>query len=298
MKVVECVPNFSEGRDRGKVERIASAVTQVPGVKLLDYSSEEAHNRSVVTFLGEPGAVREAALRCCLEALELIDMRVHKGAHPRIGAVDVVPFIPIRSMEMGEAVALSRRFGQELGERGGLPVYFYGESAAAPGRRKLSDIRKGEYEGLTAKLRQAEWRPDAGSSEFNAKSGAAVVGARFPLIAFNVNLQSTDLALAKQLARKIRESSGGIPTVQALGVDLKEKGMVQVSMNLTNFKRASIPTVVSFIGRELSGTGVEIAETELIGLVPLEALEEVARDCLKMTGFTSKQVIETHLLPE
>jgi len=298
LKILECVPNFSEGRDREKVEEIARQVTHVSGVKLLDYSSDEAHNRSVVTFLGEPDPVREAALRCCLKALELIDMRTHSGAHPRIGAVDVVPFIPVRGMEMEETIALSRRFGEELGKRGGLPVYYYGESATVAGRRKLADIRKGEYEGLALKLGLEEWRPDAGPHEFNTKSGAAVVGARFPLIAFNVNLQSSDLALAKQLAKKIRESSGGIPTVQALGVDLKEKGMVQVSMNLTNFKKASIPMVVSFIREELAGTGVEIAETELIGLVPLEALEEVARDCLKMTGFTSRQVIETHLLAE
>lgn len=298
MKILECVPNFSEGRDKKKVEKIARSVTGVKGVKLLDYSSDEAHNRCVVTFLGEPEAVREAALQACLSALEQIDMRAHKGAHPRIGAVDVVPFIPVMGMEMGEAVAVSHALGEELGRRGRLPVYYYAESASSAGRRKLADVRKGEYEGLPRKLRLDEWSPDAGPREFNPKSGAAVVGARFPLIAFNVNLKSGDLSLAKRLAKRIRESSGGIPTVQALGVDLKEKGMVQVSMNLTNYKKASIPMVVSFIRDELAGTGVEIAETELVGLVPMEALEDVARDCLKMTGFTSRQVIETHLLPE
>jgi glutamate formiminotransferase / 5-formyltetrahydrofolate cyclo-ligase len=298
MKILECVPNFSEGRDRNKVETIVGEVRKVSGVKLLDYSSDEDHNRSVVTFLGGPEAVVQAALAMCLKALELIDMGDHRGAHPRIGAVDVIPFIPVRGMAMEEAVAVARRFGRVFGEQGGLPVYYYGEAATGPGRRKLSDIRKGEYEGLAGKLSLPEWVPDAGTRGFNAKSGASVVGARFPLIAFNVNLRSTDLGLAKRLARKIRESSGGIPTVQALGVDLKDKGMVQVSMNLMNYREASIPRVVSFLQQEMRGTGVEIGECELVGLVPLEALEDVVRDCLKMPAFNSKQVIETHLLPE
>lgn len=298
MKILECVPNFSEGRDRNKVEMIVSEVRKISGVKLLDYSSDEDHNRSVVTFLGGPEAAEQAALAMCLKALELIDMGAQQGAHPRIGAVDVIPFIPIRGMAMEEAVAVARRFGKAFGEKGGLPVYLYGEAATAPGRRKLSDIRKGEYEGLAEKLSLPDWVPDAGTRKFNSKSGASVVGARFPLIAFNVNLLSTDLGLAKQLARKIRESSGGIPTVQALGVDLKDRGMVQVSMNLTNYLEASIPRVVSFLQQEIRGTGVEIGECELVGLAPLEALEDVVRDCLKMPSFTSKQVIETHLLPE
>jgi glutamate formiminotransferase len=252
----------------------------------------------VVTFLGGPEAVEQAALAMCLKAVELIDMKAHHGAHPRIGAVDVIPFIPVRGMGMDEAVTVARRFGRAFGEQGGLPVYFYGDAATTPGRRKLSDIRKGEYEGLAQKLSRPEWFPDAGPSNFNDGSGASVVGARFPLIAFNVNLAGTDLGLAKQLAKKIRESSGGIPSVQALGVDLKDKGMVQVSMNLTNYRAASISRVVSFLEQEIRGTGVEIGECELVGLVPMEALEDVVRDCLKMPSFTSKQVIETHLLPE
>jgi glutamate formiminotransferase / 5-formyltetrahydrofolate cyclo-ligase len=298
MKILECVPNFSEGRDRNKVETIVGEVKKLPGVKLLDYSSDEDHNRSVVTFLGAPEAVEQAALAMGLKAIELIDMKTHHGAHPRIGAVDVIPFIPVRGMVMEEAVTVARRFGRVFGEKAGLPVYFYGEVATTPARKKLSDIRKGEYEGLAEKLSLPEWVPDAGARGFNSKSGASVVGARFPLIAFNVNLLSTDLMLAKQLARKIRESSGGIPTVQALGVDLKDKGMVQVSMNLMNYREASIPRVVFFLQEQIRGTGVEIGECELVGLVPMEALEDVVRDCLKMPSFTSKQVIETHLLPE
>ncbi len=298
MKILECVPNFSEGRDTRKIEKIVDAVRTSPGVKLLDYSSDNDHNRTVVTFLGDSEAVMDAALQACLEAYRLIDMRAHKGGHPRIGAADVVPFIPIRGMDMSEAVALAHRFGRELAEAGNLPVYFYAEAALSPQRRKLADIRKGEYEGLAEKLLSPEWEPDAGSPKMNPRSGATVVGARFPLIAFNVNLRSQNLDLAKRIARRIRESSGGLPAVQALGVQLKEKAMVQVSMNLTDYRKTSIPKVMEFIGAEIAGTGVEIAETELVGLLPLGALEDTVRPYLKLPGFDSNQVIESHLLPE
>jgi glutamate formiminotransferase len=296
MKILECVPNFSEGRDESKVERIVEEIRKTSGVKLLDYFSDPDHNRTVVTFLGEPAAVKEAALKASLKALELIDMRAHQGGHPRIGAVDVVPFVPVRGMSMSEAAHLAQEMGRELGEAGELPVYFYGEAATDSKRKKLSDIRKGEYEGLKEKLSTPGWGPDAGLSAFNPKSGAAVVGARMPLIAFNVNLRPPKLDLAKLIARKIRESSGGIPSVQAIGLELKEKSMVQVSMNLTDYRRASISTVVEAIRRELPGKGVEIAECEVVGLVPMEALADVAREYLKMPEFDYKQIIETHLL--
>ena len=296
MKVLECIPNFSEGRDLDKVETVVEEVRKTPGAKLLDYFSDPDHNRSVVTFIGEPEAVMRAALRLSLKAIELIDMRSHTGGHPRIGAVDVVPFVPIREMDMSHAVRLSREFGRELGEKAALPVYFYGEAATDPKRRKLSDIRKGQYEGLEEKLATPAWEPDAGDRTFNPKSGATVVGARLPLIAFNVNLPTRDLGLAKQIAKRIRESSGGIPSIQALGVELQDKGMVQVSMNLTNYRQASIPRALEAIRVELSGSRIEIGETELVGLLPLEALEEVVRFYLKLPGFDSRQIIETHLL--
>jgi len=296
MKILECVPNFSEGRDESKVERIVEEIRNTSGVKLLDYFSDQDHNRTVVTFLGEPAAVKEAALKASLKALELIDMRVHRGGHPRLGAVDVVPFVPVRGMAMSEAAHLSQEMGRELGEAGELPVYFYGEAATDPKRKKLSDIRKGEYEGLKEKLSTPGWGPDAGLSAFNPKSGAAVVGARMPLIAFNVNLRPPKLDLAKLIARKIRESSGGIPSVQAIGLELREKGMVQVSMNLTDYRRASISTVVEAIRRETAGKGLEIAECEVVGLVPMEALVDVVREYLKMPELDMKQIIETHLL--
>jgi len=296
MKILECVPNFSEGRDESKVERIVEEIRKTSGVKLLDYFSDQDHNRTVVTFLGEPAAVKEAALKAALKALELIDMRIHEGGHPRLGAVDVVPFVPVRGMAMSEAAYLAQEMGRELGEAGELPVYFYGEAATDPNRKKLSDIRKGEYEGLKEKLATPGWGPDAGLAAFNPKSGAAVVGARMPLIAFNVNLRPPKLDLAKQIARKIRESSGGIPSVQAIGLELKEKGMVQVSMNLTDYRRASIPAVVEAIRREVAGKGLEIAECEVVGLVPMEALVDVTREYLKMPDFDYKQIVETHLL--
>lgn len=298
MKILECVPNFSEGRDEKKVEEIVAEVRKISGVKLLDYFSDSDHNRTVVTFIGDPEAVKQAALRSSLRALEGIDMRTHTGGHPRLGAVDVVPFVPIRGMGMKEAAGIAHQFGREFGEIGEVPVYFYGEAATDPRRKKLADIRKGEYEGLREKLSIPGWEPDAGARTFNPKSGATVVGARFPLIAFNVNLRTQNLDFAKRVARKIRESSGGIPSVQALGVELKERRMVQVSMNLTDYRRTSIPKVVEFIRAEIAGTGVEIAETELVGVLPLEALEDVVREYLKMPEFTPEQVIETHLLEE
>ncbi|MGE5253954.1 MAG: glutamate formimidoyltransferase, partial [Planctomycetaceae bacterium] len=263
MKILECVPNFSEGRDESKVEQIVGEVRKTPGVKLLDYFSDPDHNRTVVTFLGAPAAVKEAALRASLKALEIIDMRAHRGGHPRLGAVDVVPFVPVRGMDMSEAASFSREMGRELGEAGQLPVYFYGEAATDPKRKKLADIRKGQYEGLKEKLATPGWEPDAGLPVFNPRAGATVVGARMPLIAFNVNLRPPKLDQARLIARKIRESSGGIPSVQAIGLELKEKGMVQVSMNLTDYRRASISTVVKAIRRESAGKGVEIAECEV-----------------------------------
>jgi len=296
MKILECVPNFSEGRDDEKVEGIVAQVRETPGVKLLDYFSDPDHNRTLITFIGEPEAVKQAALQSSLKALELIDMRTHTGEHPRMGAVDVVPFVPVGGLAMEEAVRIAHQFGQEFGERSDVPVYFYGDAATDPRRKKLADVRKGEYEGLREKLSTPGWEPDAGAGTFNPRSGATVVGARLPLIAFNVNLRTRNLDLAKKIARKIRESSGGIPSVQALGLELQEKGMVQVSMNLTNYRQASIPKVVDFIRAEIAGAGVEIAETELVGLLPLEALEDVVREYLKMPEFDSGRVIETHLL--
>jgi glutamate formiminotransferase len=295
MRLLECVPNISEGRDQGKVSRTAEEVKNVKGVKLLDVSSDQDHNRSVLTFIGEPAAVKKAAFSMALRAIDLIDMREHKGAHPRLGAVDVVPFVPIQGVEMEEAIRIAREFGKELGEKG-VPIFFYEEAAVSPERKDLPSIRKGEYEGLREKLKDSRWKPDEGPMTFNPKSGATVVGARFPLVAYNVNLKTKNLLLAKEIARKVRFKDGGFPHVRAMGVELKERGMVQVSMNLTNYRVTNIPKVFEFIREEARKKVVEVAESEVVGLIPLGVLEGIAQSYLQYPGFSIRQVIEQRIL--
>jgi len=295
MKILECVPNISEGRDQAKISAIKEEFSKHPKVRLLDVSSDQDHNRTVFTFLGGPSEVKEAALSFASKAIDLIDMRGHRGGHPRIGAVDVVPFVPVQGIEMREAVEVARSFGKELGKRG-IPVYFYEEAAASPERRDLPTIRKGEYEGLREKLGDPRWKPDEGPDAFNPKSGATVVGARFALVAYNVNLKTKDLALAKEIAKKVRFKDGGFPCVRALGVDLKDKGLVQVSMNLTNYRVTDIPTVYDFIREEAGKRGVDVEESEMIGLIPLTVLEGIVRHYIRCRQFSIRQVIEQRLL--
>jgi glutamate formiminotransferase len=264
-------------------------------VKLLDVSSDKDHHRSVITFLGEPMAVRNASLSMALRAIELIDMREHRGAHPRLGAVDVVPFIPIQEVDMAEAVQVARDFGRALGQRG-IPVFFYEEAAYHEDRRELPGIRKGEYEGLPDKLQDPKWKPDEGPQTFNAKSGATVTGARFPLVAYNVNLKTDNLSLAKDIAKKVRFKDGGFPNVRAMGVDLREQKMVQVSMNLTNYQVTDIPTVYEFIRAEALKKGIEIGESEIVGLIPLGAVEGLFKHYLRCPQFSIRQIIEQRLL--
>jgi glutamate formiminotransferase len=295
MRLLECVPNVSEGRDPDKIASIAEEIKKYEKVRLLNISSDRDHHRSVFTFVGEPEAVKEAALAFTIKAIDLIDMETHKGEHPRIGAVDVVPFVPIYGVDMEEAVKIARSFGKELGSRG-IPVFFYEEAAFRSERKELPAIRKGEYEGLPEKLKNLEWIPDEGPAEFNSKSGATVVGARFPLIAYNVNLKTEDLNLAKGIAKKVRFKDGGFPHVRAMGVELKEKRMVQVSMNLTNYRVTNIPEVYDFIGAEAFKKGVEVAGSEIVGLIPLSVLEGIARHYLKYPEFSTHQVIEQRIL--
>ena len=295
MRLLECIPNISEGRDKDRIACIAEEVKRVKEVKLLSVSSDRDHHRSVFTFIGEPKAVKEAALSMALKAIEIIDMREHRGAHPRLGAVDVLPFVPIQGVEMEEANQIARDLGRDLG-KGGIPVYFYEVSATSPERRDLPSIRKGEYEGLKEKLRDPKWKPDEGSEVFNPKSGATVVGARFPLVAYNVNLKTEDLRIAREIAKKVRTKDGGFPHVRAMGVALKEKGMVQVSMNLTNYRVTNIPKVFELIREEALRTGVEISESEIVGLIPMGVLEGIARHYLKVPDFSIRQVIEQHIL--
>jgi len=295
--VLMCVPNISEGREMATIEAVADAIRGTPGVKLLDYSADAHHNRSVFTFLGQPEAVLQAAQAMTRVALERIDMRHHQGAHPRLGAVDVVPFVPVRGMEMRAAVEIARRFGRFVGELG-IPVYYYEEAATRPERRNLADIRKGEYEGLPQKLLDLAWQPDEGPAVFNPQSGALITGARFPLIAFNVNLRTPDLKVAQHIARAVRHINGGYRYVRAIALALEDQGMVQVSMNLTNYTQTPIPRVLETIRTEAARFGVSIAGSELIGPLPLGALEEVVKHYLQAHNFSLDQIIETTLIPE
>ena len=295
MRLLECVPNISEGRNEKRIALIREEVKRHKGVKPLDVSSDKDHHRSVLTFIGEPEVVKDAALSIALKAIELIDMRNHHGAHPRLGAVDVVPFVPIQGVTMEEAVQVAREFGKELGRKG-VPVFYYEEAATSPQRKDLPSIRKGEYEGLKDKLNDPDWKPDEGPNLFNPKSGATVVGARLPLVAYNVDLKTEDLNIAKEIAKKVRFKDGGFPHVRAMGIDLKEKRMVQVSMNLTNYRVTGIPKVFEFIREEALKKGVEIAASEIVGLIPLGVLEGIAQHYLKCPQFSIRQVIEQRIL--
>jgi len=295
MRLLECVPNISEGRDQEKISSIAEEVKKHKGIKLLDASSDQDHHRSVFTFIGEPEAIKDAAFSLTMKALDLIDMRDHKGGHPRLGAVDVVPFVPIQGVEMEEVVRVAHEFGRALGRRG-IPIFFYEEAATRPERKDLPSIRKGEYEGLMEKLKDPQWKPDEGPDQFNPKSGATIVGARFPLVAYNVNLKTKDLAIAKEIAKKVRFKDGGFPHVRAMGVDLKEKGLVQVSMNLTDYRATNIPKVYEFIIEEALKKGVETEGSEIVGLVPLAVLEGIVQNFLKYPQFSIRQVIEQRTL--
>jgi len=294
-KVLMCKANISEGRRKEVLESVAAAVRAVPGVTLADWSGDPDHNRAVYTLLGEPEAVLEGAKALTESALEQIDMTTHEGEHPRMGAVDVVPFIPLREVEPDEAVEVARAFGRWLGERG-VPVYYYEYAATRPERESLPAIRKGQYEALPEKLKDPEWAPDEGPAEFNARSGATVAGARFPLIAFNVNLRTQDLEIAQTIARAVRHINGGYRYVRGMGFALEEKGMVQVSMNLVNYEKTPIHRVLETIRSEAARYGVQVAGTELIGSVPLGALEEVVRFYLQTHDFKIEQVVETALL--
>lgn len=294
MKIIECVPNFSEGKDLKKLKAIAQAISAISGVKLLDIHKDPDHNRSVFTFIGAPDAVFEAAMDGCGKSVELIDMRDHSGIHPRIGAVDVVPFIPFGDAEMHDAVAVAQRFGHAFGERNRIPVYFYGEAALQGGRRELPDVRKGGYEGLSHKLNDPRWIPDAGPFVFNERSGATAVGARVPLIAFNINLNTGEVGVAKDIACAIRQSSGGLPCIKAMGVYLKSRGIAQVSMNLTNYQVTPVRVVYESVQELAKQHHVNILESELVGLIPRKAMEGITDKDLKLAGFSEKKILESY----
>ena len=271
-KIIECVPNFSEGRDKQIVEKIADAFSAKDNVKLLDYSSDADHNRSVITVAGEPEALKEAVIEAVGIAVELINLTKHSGQHPRMGAVDVIPFIPIKNVTMDEAITLSKEVGEAIGEKYNLPVFLYEKSATQQHRENLANVRKGEFEGLKEKMLSPEWKPDFGPLQPHPTAGAVAVGARMPLVAYNVNLNTSDLEIATAIAKKVRHIGGGLRFCKAMGVELEDKGITQVSMNLTDYTKTSIYRAHEMVRMEAKRYGVTVAGGEVIGLVPLEAL--------------------------
>jgi glutamate formiminotransferase / 5-formyltetrahydrofolate cyclo-ligase len=295
MAVIECIPNVSEGRRAEVVARMADAIRAVTGVRLLDASSDPSHNRSVFTFAGDPSGVERAVLALVERAVADIDLRTHRGEHPRLGAVDVVPLVPIEGVAMPDCVELARKIGAAVAERFGVPIYLYEEAASDPARRNLEDIRRGEFEGLAAKMASPGWAPDFGPAAPHPSAGATVVGARMALIAYNINLATDRLDVAKKIAAAIRHSSGGFRFVKAAGFALADRGIVQVSMNLTNFEKTPIFRVFETVKREAARYGVSILESEIVGLVPSAALEGAAEYYLQLAGFNRRQILENKL---
>ena len=294
-KIIECVPNFSEGRDLEKIERIVHVFRAKDNVKLLDYSSDKDHNRMVVTVIGTPEAIKNCIVEAVGVAIELIDLTKHKGQHPRIGAADVIPFIPLKGMTIDEADVVAKETGKILAEKYRLPVYFYEQSATVEHRKNLAAIRKGGFEGLYEKMKLPDWKPDVGPVTPHPTAGASVVGARIPLIAFNVNLHTTRFEIADEIAKKVRFIGGGLPYCKAMGVDLNDRGMMQISMNLTDYTKTTIYQAVEMIRSEAGLYGVSIAGCELIGLVPMQAVVDTVSYYLKLEGFSLNQILETHL---
>ena len=295
-EIVECVPNFSEGRRQDVVDRIAKSIASVSGVRLLDTEMDSDHNRSVLTFIGNRAGVAEAAFQGAKAAVALIDMNQHHGAHPRIGALDVLPFVPILGVTMDDCVALARSVGQRIAQELQVPVYLYEAAATRPDRRALPNLRRGEYEGLKAAIEtDPDRKPDFGPSRLHPTAGASIVGARPVLIAWNVNLGTRDVQVAKRIAKAIRESDGGLPAVRAKGFELADRGLVQVSMNMTDYHRTSLVQAFEAIRSLAAKEGVEIVESEIIGLVPLEALLAGATQYFKVARFHREQILETRL---
>jgi glutamate formiminotransferase/glutamate formiminotransferase/formiminotetrahydrofolate cyclodeaminase len=295
-KIVECVPNFCEGRNSATIQALTAAVESIPGVRLLDRTSDPDHHRSVLTFAGDPDAVLEAAFQAVRIATKLIDLRNHTGVHPRIGATDVVPFVPIQDSTMEDCVQLAHRLGERVGAELLIPVFLYEQAARHPDRTKLETIRQGGLSGLGARMAtDRNWHPDFGPPHLHDTAGAIVIGARQPLIAFNVNLNTADLNIAKTIARTIRHSKGGLPCVKAIGVALASRGIVQVSMNLTDYRITSMAAAFRAVQTEAAKVGVEIVESELIGLVPQAALDQAASSLLQIGHFDPTQILETRL---
>ena len=294
MKAMMCVPNISEGTDLSVVEKVVDKIREAD-VVLLDYSSDADHNRSVISYIGEPDAVVAATKNLVKTAIELIDMSKQKGSHPRQGAVDVVPFIPVSGIPEKESVEIAHEFGRFVGELG-VPVYFYEDAAKSPDRQNLVKVRKGQYEALEEKLKDPYWAPDEGPCEFVAKTGSIQVASRFPLVALNINLATTNLEIAQSIGKSVRHLNGGFRFVRGIGLALEEEGLVQVSMNLTHYKKTPIPMVMEAVKREAARYGVNVVGSELVGPVPMEAMAQGMMYYLQAHDFNIDQVIEKAML--
>ena len=295
-KIIQCVPNISEGRRSEVIEAVVDEVRSTPGVTLVDYSSDASHNRSVITFLGNEESVGEAAFKLAKKAVELIDLRVHEGEHPRMGAVDVIPFIPIRETTLDECDEIAKAVGKRIWEECKMPVFLYEHSATSPKRENLATIRKGQFEGMAEKMQKPEWTADFGGNAPHESAGVVAVGARMPLIAFNINLDTSNLEIASKIAKIIRRSSGGFDCVKALGVMLEERNIAQVSINMTNFNKTPLYRALETVRFEAKRYGVNVVGTEIIGLTPVQALVDCAEYYLQIENFDSKkQVLENNL---
>lgn len=295
MRLVECVPNFSEGRRPEVIEQILDAIRGVAGVTLLDSAPDASHNRVVVTYIGEPDQVEEAAFRACAKAAELIDMEQQHGEHPRIGATDVIPFIPLQGMTMADCVTMAKRLAARIANELTIPTYLYAEAASRPERKRLPDIRKGEYEGLKETIAQPERQPDFGPARMHPTAGATVCGARPPLVAFNANLNTSDIKVARAIAKAVRESTGGLVSVQAKGIMIEATNTAQVTMNLLNHAQTPMHRVLELVRTEAARRGATIVGTEIIGLLPEKALLDSARWYLQVRGFSEKQILERNV---
>ncbi len=294
-KIIQCVPNFSEGRDLDKIEQIVSAFRGKNGVKLLDYSNDEDHNRTVVTLVGEPEPLKASIIEAVGTAIRLIDMTKHEGQHPRMGAVDVIPFIPIKNVNMDECIELSKGVAKALYETYELPSFLYEKSASAPHRENLAKLRKGQFEGMAEKVKEEEWKPDFGVT-IHETAGIVAVGARMPLVAFNVNLNTNDIEIANKIAKNVRHLSGGLRYCKAIGIELEDRGIVQVSMNMTDFTKTPLYRSFELIKIEAMRYGVTIVGSEIIGLVPMDALIGTAEFYLGVEDFSYDQVLEKRIM--
>ncbi|MDD4088732.1 MAG: glutamate formimidoyltransferase [Tissierellia bacterium] len=296
-KLMECVPNFSEGRDQAIIEQIIDEARNIEGITILDYAPDMDHNRTVLTMIGSPKQIKEAAINTANKAAELIDMSKHQGAHPRMGATDVIPFTPVSNVSIEECKEVALEVAAEIGSWG-IPVYLYEDSATRPERQNLAAIRKGQYEGFFEKIKGEEWKPDFGPQEMNVKSGGTVVGARVPLVAFNVNLDTPDVEIADKIAKTVRHIGGGLRYVKAIGLKLEERNQTQVSMNLANYEKTAVYQAFEMVKMEAKRYGVNVVGSEVIGTVPMKSLLDAAEYYLQIEGFTIDQILEKRLLDE